>query len=277
MIQEVAGGEITSDLIDIYPKKIEDFKVVLNFEKVNKVIDEELKKETIKNILASLDIKINSISDAGLGLNIPSYRVDVQREVDVIEEILRVYGYNNIKIPSKINASVSNSSRTEEFKVQNVIANQLCSLGFNEMMANSLTTSNYVCQRHWRRGRRFALRRPWPRPRGCEARHVHNSPVGEQATRGEVVTAQVPVVGASSAAVGAFSCRSSTADAQVGVPAVAPLVACLMAANSGLAVAPGMPVALAGWAECQPSSGSRCSLRGSGPCRRLRLVLNLPP
>lgn len=144
LIQEVAGGEITSDLIDIYPKKIEDFKVVLNFEKVNKVIGEELKKETIKNILASLDIKINSISDAGLGLNIPSYRVDVQREVDVIEEILRVYGYNNIKIPSKINASVSNSSRTEEFKVQNIIANQLCSLGFNEMMANSLTTSNYV-------------------------------------------------------------------------------------------------------------------------------------
>jgi phenylalanyl-tRNA synthetase beta chain len=144
LIQEVAGGEITSDLIDIYPKKIEDFNVFLSFEKVNKLIGEELKKETIKNILASLDIKINSISDAGLGLNIPPYRVDVQREVDVIEEILRVFGYNNIKIPNKINASVSNSSRTEEFKVQNIIANQLCSLGFNEMMANSLTTSNYI-------------------------------------------------------------------------------------------------------------------------------------
>ena len=144
LIQEVAGGEITSDIIDIYPKKIDDFKVVLNFQKVNNVIGEELKKETIKNILASLDIKINSISEAGLGLTIPSYRVDVQREVDVIEEILRVYGYNNIKIPNKINASVSNSSRTEEFKVQNIIANQLCALGFNEMMANSLTTSNYI-------------------------------------------------------------------------------------------------------------------------------------
>ena len=144
LIQEVAGGEITSDLIDIYPKKIEDFNVFLSFEKVNNLIGEELKKETIKNILASLDIKINSISDTGLGLNIPPYRVDVQREVDVIEEILRVFGYNNIKIPNKINASVSNSSRTEEFKVQNIVANQLCSLGFNEMMANSLTTSNYV-------------------------------------------------------------------------------------------------------------------------------------
>lgn len=144
LIQEVAGGEITSDLIDNYPKKIEDFNVFLSFEKVNKLIGEELKKETIKNILASLDIKIISISDSGLGLNIPPYRVDVQREVDVIEEILRVYGYNNIKTPNKINASVSNSSRTEEFKVQNIIANQLCALGFNEMMANSLTTSNYV-------------------------------------------------------------------------------------------------------------------------------------
>jgi len=144
LIQEVAGGEITSDLIDIYPKKIEDFNVFLSFEKVNNLIGEALKKETIKNILASLDIKISSISDTGLGLNIPPYRVDVQREVDVIEEILRVFGYNNIKIPNKINASVSNSSRTEEFKIQNIIANQLCSLGFNEMMANSLTTSNYV-------------------------------------------------------------------------------------------------------------------------------------
>jgi len=144
LIQEVAGGEITSDLIDIYPKKIEDFNVFLTFEKVNNLIGETLKKETIKNILASLDIKISSISDTGLGLNIPPYRVDVQREVDVIEEILRVFGYNNIKIPNKINASVSNSSRTEEFKIQNIIANQLCSLGFNEMMANSLTTSNYV-------------------------------------------------------------------------------------------------------------------------------------
>lgn len=144
LIQEVAGGEITSDIIDIYPKKIEDFKVFLTFDKVYKLIGEELKKETIKKVLASLDIKVNSISDAGLGLSIPSYRVDVQREVDVIEEILRVYGYNSIKIPNKINASVSNSGRTEEFKVQNIIANQLCSLGFHEMMANSLTTSNYI-------------------------------------------------------------------------------------------------------------------------------------
>ena len=144
LIQEVAGGEITSDIIDIYPKKIEDFSVFIHFNKVNKIIGEEIKPETIKKILASLDIKVNSITEAGLGLTIPSYRVDVTREIDVIEEILRVYGYNNIQIPSKVNATTANSSRTEEYKVQNIIANQLCSLGFNEMMANSLTTPDYV-------------------------------------------------------------------------------------------------------------------------------------
>lgn len=144
LIQEVAGGEITSDIVDIYPKKIEDFSVFIHFNKVNKIIGEEIKPETIKKILASLDIKVNSITEAGLGLTIPSYRVDVTREIDVIEEILRVYGYNNIKIPSKVNATTANSLRTEEYKVQNIIANQLCSLGFNEMMANSLTTPDYV-------------------------------------------------------------------------------------------------------------------------------------
>jgi len=144
LIQEVAGGEITSDIVDIYPKKIEDFSVFIHFNKVNKIIGEEIKPETIKKILASLDIKVVSISDAGLGLVIPSYRVDVTREIDVIEEILRVYGYNNIKIPAKLNATISNSLRTEEFNVQNSIANQLCSLGFNEMMANSLTTPDYA-------------------------------------------------------------------------------------------------------------------------------------
>jgi phenylalanyl-tRNA synthetase beta chain len=144
LIQEVAGGEITSDLIDIYPKKIEDFPVFLNFEKTAKLIGQELPKAIIKNILASLEIKVNSVTDAGLGLTIPSYRVDVQREIDVIEEILRVYGYNNINFTKKINATVSNSSRTEDYKVQNIVANQLNSQGFNEMMANSLTTSDYI-------------------------------------------------------------------------------------------------------------------------------------
>ncbi|MCK8142588.1 phenylalanine--tRNA ligase subunit beta [Flavobacterium sp. I-SCBP12n] len=144
LIQEVAGGEITSDVINVYPKKIEDFTVFLNFSKVAKIIGEVLPNDTIKKILVSLDIKVNSVSDAGLGLTIPSYRVDVQREIDVIEEILRVYGYNNINFSEKVNATVANSPRNEDYKIQNIIATQLNSQGFNEMMANSLTTASYV-------------------------------------------------------------------------------------------------------------------------------------
>ena len=143
LIQEVAGGEVTSDIIDIYPKKIEDFSVFLNYVKAFKLIGEELPKETIKKIIASLDIKINSSSDGGLGLIIPSYRVDVQREVDVIEEILRVYGYNAINFSEKLNATVAKSSRIEDYKVQNIVANQLNSQGFHEIMSNSLTTPEY--------------------------------------------------------------------------------------------------------------------------------------
>ena len=144
LIQEVAGGEITSDIIDVYPKKVEDFCVFLNFNKVTKIIGQEIPKDIIKKILVSLDIKVNSVTDSGLGLTIPAYRVDVQREIDVIEEILRVYGYNNIKFSNKVNATVANSPRTEDYKIQNVVATQLNSQGFHEMMANSLTTANYI-------------------------------------------------------------------------------------------------------------------------------------
>ena len=144
LILEVAGGEITSDLIDVNNAKNEDFSVVLNFENVNKIIGQVIPKETLKKILVSLDIKVTSVSDSSLGLIIPSYRVDVQREIDVIEELLRVYGYNNINFTNKVNATVSNSGRTEDYKVQNTIGNQLTSLGFHEMMANSLTTPDYI-------------------------------------------------------------------------------------------------------------------------------------
>lgn len=144
LIQETAGGEITSDITDIYPRKIEDHSVFLNFNNVKRVIGQELPKETIKKILVSLDIKISTMSDAGLGLVIPSYRVDVEREIDVIEEILRVYGYNNITMTQKLNATMSNSARTEDYKLQNIIGSQLVAVGFNEMMANSLTSPEYV-------------------------------------------------------------------------------------------------------------------------------------
>ena len=144
LIKEVAGGEMTSDIVDVYPKKVEDHQVLLNLEKVNKLIGQNIPDDEIKNILVSLDIKVNSISKVGLGLVVPAYRVDVTREIDVIEEILRVYGYNNIEFTQKLNATTAHSARTEDYKIQNIVANLLTANGFNEMMANSLTTPSYV-------------------------------------------------------------------------------------------------------------------------------------
>jgi len=144
LIIEISGGEITSEIDDRYFKKIEDFQVFLTFKKVNKLIGQNLEEETIKSILASLDIRVNNVTETGMGLTIPSYRVDVQREADVIEEILRVYGYNNIETGTKLNASISNSGRFEDYKLQNLIANQLVGQGFYETMANSLTTPSYI-------------------------------------------------------------------------------------------------------------------------------------
>ena len=119
LIKEIAGGEITSDVVDIYPKKIEDHLVFLNFDNATRLIGEEIPKEIIKEILTSLDIKINNVTEAGLGMTIPAYRNDVTREADVIEEILRVYGYNNIKFTEKLNASISANELIEDYQIQN--------------------------------------------------------------------------------------------------------------------------------------------------------------
>ncbi len=144
LMVEVAGGEITSDVIDEYPVKIEDHQVVMSFENCKNLIGEEIPRETIKSILTSLDIKVNNVTETGLGLTVPAYRNDVQREADVIEEILRVYGYNRIGTTEKLNASISNSSPFEDHKLQNVAANQLASQGYFEIMTNSLTAADYT-------------------------------------------------------------------------------------------------------------------------------------
>ena len=90
-------------------------------------------KKPSKRILSALEIKVNNVTESGLGLTIPAYRNDVQREVDVIEEILRVYGYNNIGITNKLNASISNTSKFESYKIENILANQLVGQGFYEI------------------------------------------------------------------------------------------------------------------------------------------------
>tara|TARA_R110001583_G_scaffold171551_2_gene325186 strand:- start:28401 stop:30827 length:2427 start_codon:yes stop_codon:yes gene_type:complete len=143
LIIEVAGGKVSSEIVDLYPTKIEDFQVFLSFEKMDRLIGSKIPRETVKNILASLDIKFNSVTDGGIGLTIPSYRVDVTREADVIEEILRVYGYNNVEFSHKLNTSIS-FSEFDATKIEDVVANQLISQGFNETMANSLTKASYL-------------------------------------------------------------------------------------------------------------------------------------
>ncbi len=143
LIKEYSNGKIASDVMDFYPEKMEDFQVFFSYDNAFRLIGQEIDKETIKNILASLEIKISSETEAGLGLTIPSFRVDVQREADIIEEILRVYGYNNIKFSHKLNSSISFNSNKDTL-VENVVANHLTSLGFNETMANSLTKEEYI-------------------------------------------------------------------------------------------------------------------------------------
>ncbi len=143
LIEEYAGGKLASDISDFYPEKIEDFQVFFSYENANRLIGQEIPRDTIKNILASLEIKINSETNGGLGLTIPSYRTDVQREADIIEEILRVYGYNNIEFSHKLNTSISFDSN-KETKIENIISDQLSALGFNETMANSLTKPEYA-------------------------------------------------------------------------------------------------------------------------------------
>ncbi len=143
LIKEIAGGDITSEIVDLYPNKKKDFEVFLAFEKINTLIGQEIPKDTIKSILASLEIKVKNVTESGMGLSVPSYRVDVQRQVDVIEEILRVYGYNNIAFSEKLNASVASSSPFEDHKVQHAIGDLLAAKGYYEILTNSLTSPSY--------------------------------------------------------------------------------------------------------------------------------------
>ncbi|WP_136465648.1 phenylalanine--tRNA ligase subunit beta [Flagellimonas onchidii] len=141
LIKEIAGGDITSEVVDLYPKKFEERHVFLTFDKINSLIGQEIPRDNIKRILASLEIKVNNVTESGLGLTIPNYRVDVEREVDVIEEILRVFGYNNIDHKEKLTASIAQSSKFENHKMQDLIGNLLVGQGFFEIMTNSLVAA----------------------------------------------------------------------------------------------------------------------------------------
>jgi len=144
LIKEYADAKIVTDLLDIYPNIIEPHNVSLSYQYLNTLVGNKIDKNIIKNILASLEIKINSETENGLHLTVPSYRVDVTRPADIVEEILRVYGYNNVDYSTKINASVEKSDKLASYKLENIVAELLRANAFTEIMSNSLTTPKYV-------------------------------------------------------------------------------------------------------------------------------------
>ncbi len=143
LIKEIAGGEISSEIIDVYPNAIENFKVPFSFSNCDKLIGKKLEHDTIKSILTSLDIIIENESNDALLLSVPPFKVDVTREQDVIEEVLRVYGYNNIEIPAALNSSLAFAEKPDKEKIQNVVSELLSNNGFSETMCLSLTKEEY--------------------------------------------------------------------------------------------------------------------------------------
>jgi phenylalanyl-tRNA synthetase beta chain len=143
LIKEVAGGTISCEVIDVYPQEIKPFDVTLSFDKINTLIGKEIPKETVKSILKSLEIEIVSENETEMQLAVPTYRVDVQRDVDVIEDILRIYGYNNITPGTDVRSSLTFSQKPDSHRLQNLVSEQLGGYGFNEILNNSLTRAAY--------------------------------------------------------------------------------------------------------------------------------------
>ena len=144
MVQELAGGVICGDIIDTHPEGFPAFPVTLTYDKAHKLIGKEIPAETIKSILNNLEIEIVAEDSEKLELLVPTYRVDVQRDVDVIEDILRIYGYNNVEFTDAVHSNLSYKTATDEnHRLQNLISEQLTGCGFNEIMCNSLSAVSY--------------------------------------------------------------------------------------------------------------------------------------
>ena len=144
LVKELAGGEIASDIQDIYPSPLPDFNVDLKYDYVNSLVGKVIPADTIKSIVTSLEMKIVAETEEGISLQVPAYRVDVQRPCDVVEDILRIYGYNNVEIPTSIKSCISVKGDIDKaVKLQNLISEQLVGCGFNEILNNSLTSASY--------------------------------------------------------------------------------------------------------------------------------------
>jgi len=142
LIKEIAGGEISSEIIDKYPYKIKYFKVDFSFSNCNRLIGKEIDQDLVKRILTSLDIEVEDESQDGLKLSIPPYRADVTREADVIEEVLRIYGYNNVEDSTSMSYGAA-SGNIEVDRSQETVAELLTGSGYNEIMLNSISQSSY--------------------------------------------------------------------------------------------------------------------------------------
>ena len=144
LCKELAGGKIAMEIRDEYPSPIENPHVSLSYDYVKGLIGKDIPHETIKSICQSLEMKVLSEDAAGLELEVPAYRVDVQRPCDVVEDILRIYGYNNVEIPTQLKSSlVIKGDEDRKHKLQNLVSEQLVGAGFNEILNNSLTKVAY--------------------------------------------------------------------------------------------------------------------------------------
>lgn len=144
LVKECAGGEICGEIFDNYPSPVAPFPVYLAFDYVNRLIGKEIPKDVVKSILDSLEIATEAEDEQGLKLLVPTYRVDVQRPCDVVEDLLRVYGYNNVELTEEVHSSLSYKGATDvKNDMQNLISEQLTACGFNEMMNNSLSAIGY--------------------------------------------------------------------------------------------------------------------------------------
>ena len=147
LIQELAGGQITGEIVDVYPKVVAPYCVEVTYQKINSLIGKEIPVETVKSIVESLEMQIVNETPEGLTLDVPVYRIDVQRDVDVIEDILRIYGYNNVEFSDQVKSNLSYQTPTDHsWKLQNLVSEQLCGAGFNEILNNSLTRSAYYSE-----------------------------------------------------------------------------------------------------------------------------------
>jgi phenylalanyl-tRNA synthetase beta chain len=146
LMKEIAGGKITSDLIDVYPEKIENARVEVSYKNIERLIGKKIEKDKIRKILNLLDIIIRKEEGDALSLEIPAYRVDVKLEADVIEEILRIYGYNNIEISEHVNSTLTYFEKPDKENVINIVSDLLSSNGFAEIMCNSLNPASWYEQ-----------------------------------------------------------------------------------------------------------------------------------